>query len=59
MDTQGEETKRRGVAIAYDSRHQSPEFAMEAAKTLAHHNIRLMYSKVCVQHQSFLLQFVI
>ena len=31
--------KRRGVAIAYDSRHQSPEFAMEAAKTLAHHNI--------------------
>lgn len=39
MDTQGEETKRRGVAIAYDSRHQSPEFAMEAAKTLAHHNI--------------------
>lgn len=39
MDTQGEETKRRGVAIAYDSRHQSPEFAMEAAKTLAQHDI--------------------
>ena len=29
MDTQGEEAKRRGVAIAYDSRHQSPEFAMQ------------------------------
>ena len=39
MDTKGEETKRRGVAIAYDSRHQSPEFAMEAAKTLAQHDI--------------------
>lgn len=39
MDTQGEETRRRGVAIAYDSRHQSPEFAMEAAKTLAQHDI--------------------
>lgn len=39
MDTQDAETKRRGVAIAYDSRHMSPEFAMEAAKTLAKHNI--------------------
>ncbi|EOI6503343.1 phospho-sugar mutase [Enterococcus faecalis] len=39
MDTQYPETKRRGVAIAYDSRHMSPEFAMEAAKTLAKHDI--------------------
>jgi phosphoglucomutase len=39
MDTQDPETKRRGVAIAYDSRHMSPEFAMEAAKTLAKHDI--------------------
>lgn len=39
MDTQDPETKRRGVAIAYDCRHFSPEFAMEAAKTLAKHNI--------------------
>ena len=39
MDTQDAETKRRGVAIAYDSRHMSPEFAMEAAKTLAKHDI--------------------
>jgi phosphoglucomutase len=31
----GIEAKRRGVVIAYDSRHKSPEFAMEAAKTLA------------------------
>ncbi|MEG0372777.1 MAG: phospho-sugar mutase [Enterococcus sp.] len=39
MDTNYPETKRRGVAIAYDSRHMSSEFAMEAAKTLAQHNI--------------------
>ncbi|MBL1227441.1 phospho-sugar mutase [Enterococcus sp. BWR-S5] len=39
IDSQDEETKRRGVAIAYDSRHMSPEFAMESAKTLAHHGI--------------------
>ncbi|WP_207696071.1 phosphoglucomutase/phosphomannomutase [Enterococcus sp. DIV0212c] len=39
IDAQGAETKRRGVAIAYDSRHMSPEFAMEAAKTLAQHDI--------------------
>ncbi|MBP2100116.1 phospho-sugar mutase [Enterococcus rivorum] len=39
METQDSETKHRGVAIAYDSRHKSPEFAMEAAKTLAQHGI--------------------
>lgn len=39
MDTQDPETRRRGVAIAYDSRHFSPEFAMEAAKTLSKHDI--------------------
>ena len=31
----GQEAAKRGVAIAYDSRFKSPEFAMEAAKTLA------------------------
>ncbi|MFD6439899.1 phospho-sugar mutase [Peribacillus sp. NPDC060186] len=31
----GEEAKSRGAVIAYDSRHKSPEFALEAAKTLA------------------------
>ena len=35
----GEEAAKRGVAIAYDSRFKSPEFAMEAAKTLATHGI--------------------
>ncbi|WP_026677201.1 phospho-sugar mutase [Fictibacillus gelatini] len=32
---QGEKAANRGIVIAYDSRHYSPEFAMEAAKTLA------------------------
>jgi phosphoglucomutase len=36
----GEEAKKRGVVIAYDSRHKSPQFAMEAAKTLATHGIQ-------------------
>ena len=31
---QGEEAMNRGVAIAYDSRHQSPEFALEVAKVV-------------------------
>lgn len=31
----GEEAKKRGVAISYDSRHFSPEFAMESARVLA------------------------
>ncbi|TKM29386.1 phospho-sugar mutase, partial [Enterococcus faecium] len=39
MDTQGEEKKRRGVAIAYDSRQPSPEFAMVAANPHPHHNL--------------------
>ncbi|WP_279620934.1 phospho-sugar mutase [Priestia megaterium] len=36
----GEEAINQGVVIAYDSRHKSPEFAMEAAKTLASHGIK-------------------
>ncbi|GAA3330243.1 hypothetical protein GCM10020331_082020 [Ectobacillus funiculus] len=32
IELYGEDAKKRGVAIAYDSRHKSPEFAMEAAK---------------------------
>lgn len=31
---QGKEAMDRGVAIAYDSRHQSPEFALEVAKVV-------------------------
>ena len=39
IDTQDEDTRKRGVAIAYDSRHLSPEFALEAACTLSQHGI--------------------
>lgn len=35
IEENGDEAKQRGVAIAFDSRHKSPEFAMEAAKTLS------------------------
>ncbi|MDQ1147266.1 phosphoglucomutase [Bacillus sp. SORGH_AS 510] len=35
IEEQGIDAKNRGVVIAYDSRHKSPEFALEAAKTLA------------------------
>lgn len=37
---QGEEAKKRGVVIAYDSRHMSKEFAFESAKTLGAHGIK-------------------
>ncbi|RLQ97375.1 phospho-sugar mutase [Falsibacillus albus] len=40
IENHGEDAKKRGVAIAYDSRHKSPEFAMEAARTLATHGIQ-------------------
>lgn len=35
----GEEAKKRGVVVAYDSRHKSPEFAMEVAATLGARSI--------------------
>jgi len=37
----GDGAKRAGVAIAYDSRRQSPEFASEAAAVLGKHGIRV------------------
>ncbi|MBC1372247.1 phospho-sugar mutase [Listeria booriae] len=36
----GEEAKKRGVVIAYDCRHMSPEFAYESARVLGHHGIK-------------------
>lgn len=35
-----EENARRGVVISYDSRHMSPEFALETAKTIGKHGIK-------------------
>lgn len=37
---QGTEAMKRGIAIAYDSRHKSPEFALEVAKTVGKHGIK-------------------
>ena len=40
IETYGEEAKKRGVAIAHDSRHFSPEFALESAKVLVKHGMK-------------------
>lgn len=40
IEAHGEDAKKRGVAIAYDSRHKSPDFSLEAAKTLGAHGIK-------------------
>ncbi|MBS4219198.1 phospho-sugar mutase [Bacillus sp. FJAT-49711] len=40
MVEQGKEKMARGVVIAYDSRHMSPEFALEVAKTVGKHGIK-------------------
>lgn len=39
METLDEETRKRGVAISYDSRHYSQEFAFDAARVLGAHGI--------------------
>lgn len=40
VESKGEDAKKRGVAIAYDTRHFSPEFAFESAQVLAAHGIK-------------------
>jgi phosphoglucomutase len=40
IELAGEEAKKRGVAIAYDSRHKSKEFSLEAAKMFASRGIK-------------------
>ncbi|MDC7778950.1 phospho-sugar mutase [Priestia megaterium] len=40
IEENGEEAKKRGVVVAYDSRHKSPEFALEVAKVLGQHGIK-------------------
>lgn len=39
IEENGEKVKKQGVVIAYDSRHGSAEFALEAAKTLGAYGI--------------------
>lgn len=41
MDSLGEDIKKRGVAIGYDSRHHSSEFAHNAARVLGAHGINV------------------
>ncbi|WP_059102842.1 phospho-sugar mutase [Shouchella shacheensis] len=40
IEKRGEVAKSRGVVIAFDSRHKSPQFAHEAARTLGAHGIK-------------------
>lgn len=40
MDTLDDETKGRGVAISFDSRYHSQDFAIESAKVLGAHGIK-------------------
>jgi phosphoglucomutase len=40
MDTLDAATKQRGVAISFDSRYHSKEFAYETARVLGHHQIK-------------------
>lgn len=41
IERQGEIAKQRGIVIAYDSRHKSPEFALEVAKTAGKYGIKV------------------
>lgn len=40
MDSLGDDIKKRGVAIGYDSRHNSRKFAHDAARVLGAHGIK-------------------
>ncbi len=51
--------KAQGVAIAYDSRHMSPEFAQEAALCLAANGIKAYIFESFVRHRKLSLQYVI
>lgn len=42
MDSLGDEVKQRGVAIGFDSRHHSYEFAHDCARVLGSHGIKAM-----------------
>ena len=58
IESKGGNEKERGVAIAYDSRHFSPEFAFESAAVLANTDQSYSILKAFVQLQNYHLQFV-
>lgn len=48
MEDQGREAMKRGVVIAFDSRHLSSQFALEAAKTLGKRGIQVyLFDELC------------
>ncbi|KAA8750772.1 phospho-sugar mutase [Priestia megaterium] len=48
IDESGEEAKQKGVVVAYDSRHKSPEFALEVVKVLGQHGIKTyIFDELC------------
>ncbi|KYD09082.1 Phosphomannomutase [Heyndrickxia sporothermodurans] len=57
IEEQGDIAKSRGVVIAYDSRHQSPEFALEVAKTVGKHGIKAYLFKEL--HPTPMLSFAV
>ncbi len=44
ISEKGDEYKKKGIVIAYDSRHKSAEFALEAAKTFAGNGVKAYLS---------------
>ena len=52
----GEDAKKKGVVIAYDSRNFSHEFALEAARVLAAPALQLMFLMSFVPPQSYLMR---
>ncbi len=44
LASKGEEVKKRGIAISYDSRHCSPEFAELSARIFVYHGIQVRLS---------------
>lgn len=59
IETKGEEAKKRGVAIAYDSRHFSQNLLLNLHRSWHSMELNLTYLKLFVQHQNFLLLFAI
>ncbi len=58
IESKGGNEKERGVAIAYDSRHFSPEFAFESAAVLAKHGIKSYVFESLRPTPELSLQFV-
>ncbi|MGM7719642.1 phospho-sugar mutase [Metabacillus sp. Hm71] len=48
IEDSGAIAKKRGVVVAYDSRHKSSEFALEVAKVLGKHDIKTyIFKELC------------